>query len=45
MVKTKNTHKNKNKLSIITKEKYLKIPTKEENDWRTKLKNPKNNEA
>ena len=37
MVKTTNKHKNKNKLSIITK-KYYKIPTKDENNWRTKIK-------
>ena len=38
MVKTINKHKNKNKLSIITKKKYQKISTKDENNWRTKIK-------
>ena len=37
MVKTTNKHENKNKLSIITKKKYYKKPTKDENDWTTKL--------
>ena len=46
MVKITNKHENKNKLLIITKKKYQKIPKKDENNQRTKIKkNHKNIEA